>query len=51
MFPVDQAFFFTSFNIIKNQYINSNNLFKVLKKKEKLHYIKSEGRTGSVRSL
>ena len=37
MFPLDQAFIFTSFIIILNQYINSKNLFKVLKKEGKLY--------------
>jgi len=32
MFPLDRAFIFTSFIIILNQYIDSKNLFKVLKK-------------------
>ena len=34
MFPLDRAFIFTSFIIILNQYIDSKNLFKVLKKRE-----------------
>jgi len=36
MFLLDLAFNFTSFVIILNQYINSKNLFKVLKKKGKI---------------
>jgi len=36
MFPLDQAFIFTSPIIILNQYINLENLFKVLKKEGKI---------------
>jgi len=36
MFLIDQAFIFTSFIIILNQYINSKNLFKDLKKEGKI---------------
>ena len=35
IFLLDQAFIFTSFIIISNQYINSKNLFKPRVKKEK----------------
>ena len=34
MFPVDQAFFFTSFILIMFHFIISKNLFKDLKKEE-----------------
>ena len=44
-----QAFIFTPFIIIQIQYINSKNLFKVLKKEGKIPYIKSEGRNGLLR--
>ena len=44
MYPFDQAFIFTSFIIILNQYINSNNLFKVLKKEVVRNFADSSSR-------